>query len=224
MSNLEGTTEVNLVKTHSKLHFIYSAMTALESYIVEELYLFFNMLEQEGHYEPTNKPILSAVYGKVTEPQHCILVEVGLQSTTTESISKDGRLNSIKVGDVYREFQEKTGLWNFQINFYVRSTTRSSVAILADALYIGLQTNLYNRLSTRNIHISFNKIRISTTITPRKIAGDVQVYELNFNIADVSVPWLLITEINGDIMKGFSLEAIEDLPLEQSTLEVSTNG
>lgn len=202
MSNLQGNAMAATVRQHSGMSFMYSAMTAIEKFIVEEFHLYFALLKEIGHY--TEDVDITAAYARTTELQHCIIVEAGLQGTDTEAINKNGVNKSILLEDgSYKEFQERSGQWTFQLKIYMRSTTKAAVAILADALYIGLQTNIYNRLASRFVNLGFNKVKMSNFITPKKIAGDVQMYEINFDIADVRVPWVLITEINGDIIQNF---------------------
>ena len=198
--NIQGSVGANYVRQYKDTSFNYVALITIENILVEEILKYFRTLQELNRYKETTDVIVA--YNKETESQHVIVVEAGFQSTSTETISKSGQNIDVQIGvEDFREFRQRTGTWEFNINFKIRSTTRAAVAILADNLFIGLQTDIFESLRRRSITISFNRVKMSNLITPRKIAGDVQVYEIVFDIASISVPWVLLTELNGEIIK-----------------------
>lgn len=192
------------IQTHSKLNFFYKALTDVEDIIVDEIMSYFILLKSISQY--TEDVDVKVAYNLEKQVQHGVVIE--LQSKKPLGDSLGGNKSELTYEDdqgKQRDFLQYAGAWGFNLIVRCRSSKRDSVAVLTDALDLGLRTTIHKKLAHRDILLPLTGLTMEG-IVPKKLFGDVNLYETTLTFPGIIINWVFITEMSGEIITDFVIQ------------------
>ena len=180
---------------------VYSSLRKVEELTVQGLVDYFQYLDVNDHYkEPTD---IRGVWSIDKAQAHEITVECFGQTTVTEGFNQNEQIVEWTDGTNSTEYRIIGGRFEFTIEVKCRSTQRSSVIYLADAVITGLNTNVNEWLKQNAVYIPAMAVRVSQKPVKVQITKDTQSWELSITVDKVGVEWRQIVELSGDILRNF---------------------
>lgn len=201
MNDLTIQDSLQLIRDYSSIDFIYSALPKIEEQIILGLGKWFDVLKEEEYY--SEHVDISVVYPKEKSKSHQIVVECFAGDFQFEGIGKNEQTMIFQPDSTtYEEYKIKSGTLKYSSEIKCKSTSRQSVSKLADAILLGMQTEVKDFLYSIDINIMPNKIKLSNKITRTEIVKDTAWWEILITIEEIQTHWQQILTTEGEILKG----------------------
>lgn len=199
--SLQYVDQSQLIRDYASIDFVYSALPKIEEQIIIGLNQWFQVLKDEQYYNEV--PEVTAIYPKEKAKYHAVIVECFSGSTQSEGIGDNKQLLIHQPdGTTYEEYQIRSATLKYSADIKCRSTSRQSVSKLADAILLGLLTEVKDALRVIDITIKPNSITFSNRITRVELVKDTAVWEIVIAIAELQTHWKQILTTEGEILKG----------------------
>lgn len=193
--------QLQFIKDYSSIDFMYSAIPKIEEQIIKGLGVWFTALNEEEYYDVT--PTISAVYPKDKAQSHQIIVECYSGALQTEGLGGNKTTFIYEPDSTsYEEYQVINTTIKYSGEIKVKSTSRQSVSKLADAVILGLHTEVRNFLDRIDINIMPNTIIFGNKINRVEIVKDTSFWEIVISLSDIQTHFKQILTTEGEILKG----------------------
>lgn len=201
--------QLQFIRDYASIDYIYSAIPKIEEQIILGLGKWFDVLHEEEYYDVT--PELSAVYPKDKSYPHQITVECFASEFKAEGIGQNEQTMIYEPDSTtYDEFRIRGGLLQYNAEVKIKSTSRQSVSKLADAVLLGLDTEVRDFLSSIDITIIPNSIKLPDGIKRVEITKDTSKWEITLIISNLQTHWKQILTTDGEILKGIKYKINEN--------------
>ena len=196
---------------------IYTNLRETEQAFIKALVIYFEQLKEWGHYTETTD-IRGAWSLEKTQP-HEIIVECLAYKPQSEGFGRNAMPvfwteTGLNGEEQTREYRMVGGQYNINTVIKCRSTKRDSVMYLADAVIQGLNTNIRTYLNAEEITIPANPTHISDK-PQRELIGTATTtayWVLNIILNGVLVNWKSIVELDGNVIRDYSLYITKEEP------------
>lgn len=186
---------LNFIKENSGIEFQWSGLTKVEEQVIKGIGIWFDLLKDEEYYLEETEVTIS--YAKEKVKSHKVIVEVFNNQPKSDSLGQN-RFET-KIGD--REVIIQSGTLSYSCDIRCRSTSRSAVARLADAIVLGLKTNINTYLQSVGLSILPNSVTYPSRIERVEIVKDAAHWEIPITIGEIVGHWKQILDKDGEILK-----------------------
>lgn len=208
--HLTGTDGAEVIFRLGSVQNIYSSLRDVEQTVIKSIVIWFEQLKEYGHYNET-VDVRGAWSIEKTQP-HEVIVECTAYKPISEGLGRNAMPvfwteTGLNGEEQTREYKMIGGQYKLNTSIKCRSTKRDSVMYLADAVLQGLNADIRTYLSQEEIAIPANPSQISDK-PQREVIGtatSVSYWVLSIMLNDVLVNWKSIVEIDGNIIKDYSL-------------------
>lgn len=193
--------QLQFIRDYATIDFVYSAVPKIEEQIIKGLGVWFNVLNEEGYYN--TEPSISAVYPKDKAQAHQIIVECFSGAMQTEGLGRNKTTFIFQPDSTtYEEYNVMNTTIKYSAEIKVKSTSRQSVSKLADAVILGLHTEVRDFLERIDINIMPNTITFANKINRVEIVKDTSFWEIVISLSDIQTHFQQILTTEGEILKG----------------------
>lgn len=182
---------------------IYGNLKDAEISFIDTIKKYFESLKEYGFYE--EEVDVRGIWSKEKPLPHQIIVECSALKSTTEGFGKNAMpvfYTPDSTSDTY-EYIMIGGRFEMNTTIKCRSTERSAVMHLADALITGLQGDIYETLKAEEITIPFNTIKYDDKPTKEVSDKQISYWIISLTMPQVSMNWKSIREVDGELIKNF---------------------
>lgn len=198
---LKGVEGAKIVLNRAGLDYLYSTLTAMEKVVVVEVKNHLDVMRESGYLSADNNIKVASVFNKNKREFPTIVVEVSGKLSANQGIGGNKQTIVYDDGTHREEFMMKSAQFEITINLNCISTTRDSVAKVADALMVGFTSDLSVKLASQGISVMFNKINYPNKINRSELVKDTALFEIPISIPNTIVTWQQFYSIDGNILK-----------------------
>jgi len=201
MNDFTPSEQLEFIKNYASIDFIYSAIPKIEEQIILGLGQWFDVLKEEEYYDVI--PVISAVYPKEKSASHQVIVECFSGNFQTDGLGGNKTTFIFNPDSTtYNEYIVKGATIKYNVEIKCKSTSRQSVSKLADAIVLGLDTEVKDFLSRLDINIMPNTISFANRINRIEIVKDTSFWEIIISLSDIQTHFKQILTTEGEILKG----------------------
>lgn len=199
--NLKDKEAIRYIIANGGIEFLYSSLVDTEEKIILALKEWFDKLANEGYYD--EEVTINAVFNREKAKTHQIIVECNGQNTVSEGFAKNKQDIVFNIDGIDKYYISISGQFNLNCEIRCISTSRKGVSRIADAVYLGLNTELHRKLASFKMTIPPNGVSLAGKIRRVELVTNTGLYEITLNIRDMRLDWEQILENEGEILKGF---------------------
>ena len=215
---LTGTDGAEFIFRLGGVQNIYSTLRDVEQTVIKGIVTWFEQLKEYGHYNEI-VDVRGAWSIEKTQP-HEVIVECTAYKPISEGLGRNAMPvfwteTGLNGEEQTREYRMIGGQYKLNTSIRCRSTKRDSVMYLADAVIQGLNADIRTYLNKEEITIPANPSQLSDKPQRETIGTTTTVsyWFLNIMLNDVLVNWKSIVEIDGNIIKDYSMFIMKEDPL-----------
>jgi hypothetical protein len=197
-----GSEGLEFIVANGKLWMETTTLVQVEEAFILGLQNWIKYLQENGHYDSTTEVYIASVWAKEKEQAHQIAVEVTTSETEAEGFGQNERQLFWQDGEETKEFLVKGGAFTFNVILHCKSPNRTSVSYLADAVKMGLETEVDNYLSSLGVNIPASSISIGQ-LTPEEVSTNHRNWTVDISIAKVLVYWNRVMEKTGEPLRNY---------------------